>query len=251
MIDLDFDPSIAFAFIWVPLQILAIDLLLSADNALVIALACRGLPLEEMRRATLLGTLGAIILRIAMGSVALVLMRTPYLRLIAAALLLYIAVNLTLEEGIGEAQETAQSEPLTTEETLRRHRAGLLKAVWTILVADATMSLDNVVAVAAIAQDNMLFLGLGLAMSIPMLIWGSTLIRQFLEENSFLILLSGAFLGWIAGGIAVTDPTIAPSIEADAPALIYALPLACAIFVAWQSLILASRSDTSGGKHAD
>ena len=249
MIDFGFDPTSALGFIWVPLQILLIDLLLSADNALVIALACRGLPQEQMRQATLIGTLGAVTLRIGMGSIALFLLRTPFLRLVAAGLLLYIAVKLTLDESGGE--EAAQGEPLSEDETLRRARAGLLKAVWTIIVADATMSLDNVVAVAAIAQDNLLYLTLGLAMSIPMLVWGSMLIRQILQENGFLILLSGAFLGWIAGGIGIADPFIAAAVEADAPALPYVVPLACAIFVVWQSFILAPRFEISGGRHAE
>lgn len=251
MIDFGADPAAAFATVLVPLQILLVNLLLSADNALVIAMACRGLPAEDLQRATLFGILGAIALRLLMGSVALALLRIPYLQLAAGAILLLIAVRLTLVRDDEETRAALAAEPAGEDASRRRSRANFLNAVWAIVVADAAMSLDNVVAIAAIAKGSLLFIALGLAMSIPMLVWGSALIRQFLDRNGFLVLLSGMFLGWVAGSIAVSDPTIAASIETNAPALPFAVPLAGAIFVIWQSRILAPRRTSPGGEYAE
>ena len=249
MTDFGFDPLAAFATLLVPLQILFINLLLSADNALVIAMACRGLPAEDVQRATIFGIVGAISLRIAMGSVALILLRAPFLQLLAGGILLLIAVRLTLVRDDEETRAALGANPSTEGASRWGGRIDLLSAVWAIIVADAAMSLDNVVAIAAVAQGNLMFIVLGLAMSIPMLVWGSALIRQFLDKSGVFVLLSGMFLGWIAGRIAVSDPTIAPSIEVNAPALPFAVPLACAIFVIWQNLILDRRRETPGGEH--
>jgi YjbE family integral membrane protein len=249
MIDIGFDPSTAFAALLVPLQILFVNLLLSADNALVIAMACRRLPAQEMQRAAFYGIFGAIALRLVMGSVALVLLRLPFLQLVAGIVLLLIAVRLTLVRDDAETRAVLHTEPSNAGASAQRG-ADFLNAVWAIIVADAAMSLDNVVAIAAIAQGSLAYIAIGLAMSIPMLVWGSALIQQILDKNGFFVLLSGVFLGWTAGGIAVSDPIIAPSIAASAPALPFAVPLACAIFVLWQSLILSPRRESPGGKHA-
>jgi YjbE family integral membrane protein len=247
--DLGFDPTVMLSRLLGPLQILFINLLLSADNALVIALACRGLPLEERRQATLFGIVGAIFLRIAMGGVALYLLRVTLLHIVAGAILLGIAVNLSLQrdhEIVPEAQEEAPSD---AEHAAKRDRARFLGAIWSIIIADTMMSFDNVIAIAAVAQDSLVYLSFGLLMSVPMLVWGSALIHELLDGNGYLILASGAFLGWIAGAIAVADPIVAAPIAAYAPFLPIAVPLACAIFVIWQSVILSSRR--SGGLIAD
>jgi YjbE family integral membrane protein len=247
--DLGFDPTVMLSWLLGPLQILFINLLLSADNALVIALACRGLPLEERRQATLFGIVGAIFLRIAMGGVALYLLRVTLLHIVAGAILLGIAVNLSLrrdDEIVPEAQEEAPSD---AEHAAKRDRARFLGAIWSIIIADTMMSFDNVIAIAAVAQDSLVYLSFGLLMSVPMLVWGSALIHELLDGNGYLILASGAFLGWIAGAIAVADPIVAAPIAAYAPFLPIAVPLACAIFVIWQSVILSS--GRSGGLIAD
>ena len=95
------------------------------------------------------------------------------------------------------------------------------------------------------------YIAIGLALSIPMLIWGSNLIRELLDRSGLLVLVSGAFLGWVAGGVAVADPIVAPAIAANAPALPYAVPAACAIFVIWQNFILDPRRTRLRGRHAD
>ena len=248
--DFGFDPTAVFGSLLAPVQILFVNLLLSADNALVIAMACRGLPREEMRRAAVFGTLGAICLRIAMGSVALFLIRVPYLRIVASLILLVIAIKLTLQRDDGETHEALLAAPINEEAARTNARANLLDTIRIVILADAAMSFDNVVAVAAIAQDSLFYLSFGLLMCIPMLVWGSTLIRRFLDQNGYLVRVSGAFLGWIAGSIAVSDPMVAPAIEANAPFLPIAVPLAGAIFVVWQSLILDPGREHPGNVHA-
>jgi YjbE family integral membrane protein len=241
--DFALDPSAILASLLIPTQILFVNLLLSADNALVIAMACRGLPAEDVQRATLMGIVGAIVLRLAMGSGAIFLLRAPLVQLAAGVVLLWIAVRLTLVDGAGLAEEGG--------ETSFSGNRGLLGAVQAIIVADVAMSLDNVVAIAAIAHGSIVYIAIGLALSIPMLIWGSNLIRELLDKSGLLVLASGAFLGWVAGGVAVADPLVAPPVAAYAPALTYAIPAACAIFVLWQNLILDPRRARLRGSHAE
>jgi YjbE family integral membrane protein len=227
-------PSVVATLI-TPLQILVVDLLLSADNALVIAMACRGLPAEDMRIAALCGTAGAVGLRLAIAAGAITLLRVPFLKLIAAAALVGIAIRLTVNQRDGRSGAEFD-EPYGAEAS----PSYLLRSVVTIVVADAIMSLDNVVAVATLASGSLILLGFGLAFSIPLLFWGSMAMRAFLDENPLLVMASGMFLGWLAGGIGVSDSVVAPLIEANAPALSFAVPIACALFVMWQSVILAS-----------
>jgi YjbE family integral membrane protein len=241
--DFALDPSAIFASLLIPAQILFVNLLLSADNALVIAMACRGLPAEDVQRATLLGIVGAIVLRLAMGSVAIFLLRAPMVQMAAGVILLWIAVRLTLVDGSDLSEEGGETPFSGTR--------ALFGAVQAIIIADVTMSLDNVVAIAAIAQGSIVYIAIGLALSIPMLIWGSNLIRELLDESGLLVLASGAFLGWVAGGVAVADPLVSAPISAYAPALSYAIPAACAIFVIWQNLILDPRRARLRGSHAE
>lgn len=237
------DPATIVNDLIVPAQILFVNLLLSADNTLVIAMACRGLGPEDVQRATVLGIAGAIVLRLLMGSVAVMLLRAPLLQIAAGIVLLWIAVRLTLIDGDALVGDDGQSAP--SESRM------LLSAVWAIIVADVTMSLDNVIAIAAIAQGSLIYIAIGLALSVPMLIWGSNLIRELLDKSGLLVLASGAFLGWVAGGVAVSDPLVAAPIATYAPALPYAVPAACAIFVVWQNLILDPRRARLRRSHAD
>ncbi len=224
----------------VPLEILVVDLLLSTDNALVVAMACRGLPDRDVRIVVLIGTAGAIGLRLAMALVVTALLQTPFLKIVASLALLVIAVRLTLAQG--DANTRAAIAGFSDGTRTSAHLPAplpLYRPIVAIVAADAIMSLDNVVAVAAIAGGSMLLLSLGLALSVPMLIWGSTLIRRFFEENRLIVLASGVFLGWLAGQIGVTDPLLAHWIPENAPALALTVPLAGAAFVLWQNLILS------------
>ena len=174
-----------FGIVW-------INVILSGDNAVVIALACRGLP--ENRRSTgmLLGAGVAVALRIIFTVLVASLLSTPFLKIIGVALLLWIAVKLlTDQEGDGDA----------IKETDR-----LWHAVWTIAVADAVMSLDNVLAIAAVAKDSTALMVLGLAISIPLIIAGAALIMAILERAPILVWAGAGLLGWVAGEMIVSDP---------------------------------------------
>jgi len=179
---------------WIPLlKIIWINIVLSGDNAVVIALAARSLPPRQQKLAVAWGSGAAVAMRIVLTLFAVALLQLPYLKLIGAVLLLWIGVQLLLpEEG---------------EENVDGHE-NLLAAIKTILVADLVMSLDNVIAVAAAAGDSVTLLVLGLGISIPMVIFGSTLLMKVMERFPIIITAGGALLGFVAGEMAVSDPAL-------------------------------------------
>jgi YjbE family integral membrane protein len=179
---------------WIPLlKIVWINVVLSGDNAVVIALAARSLPPRQQMMAVGWGSGAAVALRIALTLFAVALLQLPYLKLLGAALLLWIGVQLLLpEEG---------------EVNIDGHE-NLMAAIKTILVADLVMSLDNVIAVAAAAGDSVTLLILGLAISIPLVIFGSTLLVKVMERFPVIVTAGGALLGFVAGEMAVTDPAL-------------------------------------------
>jgi YjbE family integral membrane protein len=176
------------------LQIIWIDILLSGDNAVVIALACRSLPAHQRRTGILLGASVAVGLRIIFAMVITYLLAVPYLRIIGGALLLWIAVKLIVGED-DEAHEIAESD-------------NLWRAVRTIAIADAVMSLDNVVAIAAAAKGHPELFIFGLLLSIPLIMVGATLITNIIQRFPFLVWAGAALLGWISGEMIVTDPAL-------------------------------------------
>lgn len=179
------------------LQIIAIDILLGGDNAVVIALACRRLPAEQRRKGIFWGVVGAIGLRIILLFFALQLLAMPYLKVIGALLLLWIGVKLLLpEEGEGHTEVAASTH--------------LLGAIKTIVVADAVMSLDNVVAVAGAAKDNFGLVVFGILFSIPIIVWGSKFVLTLMDRFPVVITLGGALLGWIAGDMLFGDVAVKP-----------------------------------------
>ncbi len=179
---------------WIPLlKIIWINIVLSGDNAVVIALAARSLPPRQQKLAVAWGSGAAVAMRIVLTLFAVALLQLSYLKLIGAALLLWIGVQLLLpEEG---------------EENIDGHD-NLLAAIKTILIADLVMSLDNVIAVAAAAGDSVTLLILGLAISIPLVIFGSTLLMKVMERFPIIITAGGALLGFVAGEMAVSDPAL-------------------------------------------
>jgi YjbE family integral membrane protein len=192
--DLDF---LAHAPFWIALgQIIIIDILLGGDNAVVIALACRKLAPEQRRKGIIYGTAGAIVLRIILIAFAMVLLQVPFLKLVGAVLLVWIGVKLIApeEDGHGDIQGSDK----------------LFAAIKTIIVADLVMSVDNVIAIAGAAQSSgehsTLLVVLGLLISIPIIVWGSQLVIKLMERYPFIIVAGGMLLGWIAGGMFVTDP---------------------------------------------
>jgi len=179
---------------WVALlQIIGVNIVLSGDNAVVIALAARSLPPRQQTLAVAWGSGAAVAMRIVLTLFAVALLQLPYLKLIGAVLLLWIGVQLLLpEEG---------------EENIDGHE-NLMAAIKTILIADLVMSLDNVIAVAAAAGDSVTLLILGLAISIPLVIFGSTLLMKVMERFPIIITAGGALLGFVAGEMAVSDPAL-------------------------------------------
>ena len=181
---------------WVAVgQIVIIDLLLSGDNAMVIALACRKLPNNQRKLGIFWGVSGAIILRVVLTFFAVTLLSLPYLKIIGGALLIWIGIKLLTEDKGGDSNSVDAS-------------ASLAVAIKTIILADVVMSLDNVVAVAAAARGSVFLLFFGLALSIPLMIWSSQLFLRLIDRFSFIIFFGGGLLGWIALSMAITDPIL-------------------------------------------
>ena len=187
--------EITTAAFWAALgSIIFTNIILSGDNAVVIALAARSLPPTQQKKAIFWGSAAAIVLRIVLTLVAVKLLALPYLKIIGALLLFWIGVQLLVEEE-EEIEDGKDLQP-----------KGLGAAVRTILIADLVMSLDNVIAVAAAAKDSVLLLVLGLGISIPLIIFGSTLLLKLMERFPIIITLGGALLGYLAGEMLATDP---------------------------------------------
>lgn len=211
-------------------QIIWIDLILSGDNAVVIAMACRGLPESQRRWGIALGAAAAVSLRIVFAVLIIELMHTPFLKLVGGLLLLRIAVNLvtSLGEEAGE-HKIKQSDKLWA-------------AVATIALADAVMSLDNVVAVAAIAKDHIGMLVFGLALSIPLIVVGANVLVRLLDRFPILVWAGAGLLGWVSGGMMITDPWVVKLIGPhEAHALETAASTAGAILVLATALFLTRR----------
>ena len=214
---------------WIALaQIIGINIVLSGDNAVVIALAARGLPPLQQKRAVAWGSGAAVVMRIALTIVAVELLRLPYLKLVGAGLLLWIAIQLLLPEEESEGHGTAST--------------GMAAAVRTILLADLVMSLDNVIAVAAAAKGSTVLLVAGLAISIPLVVFASRLLLTLMERYPVIITFGATLLGWVAGEMAIGDPAVKSWIDAQAAWLHYAAPLAGAVAVVLVGKTLATRA---------
>jgi len=200
------------------LQIILIDILLSGDNAVVIALACRNLPPRQRRLGVFWGVAGAIILRVTLTFFAVSLLAIPYLKIVGAALLLWISVKLIQPQDDGGGQEI-------------RAAGNLLGAIRTIIIADFVMSLDNVIAVAAASRDSLFLLIFGLALSIPLMVWASQLVLRLMDRFPSIIVLGGALLGWVGLSMAVHDPVVKDWVMAQAPWLNWVAPAAGAALV--------------------
>lgn len=212
---------------WLALgQIIWVNILLSGDNAVVIALAARSLPPKQQKQAVIIGSAAAVVMRIALTLVAVQLMQLPWLKFIGAILLVYIGVTLLLPEP---------------DESHGGDGAGnMFAAVRTILIADLVMSLDNVIAVAAAAKGSTLLLVLGLAISIPLVIFGSTLLLKVIDRYPMIVWLGAALLGFIAGEIMVDDKGVASYFQAFGASLdIPADKLGLAFGIAGAILVVA------------
>ena len=214
---------------WVSvLQIIAIDLLLSGDNAVVIALACRNLPAEQRRKGVLFGVAGAIFLRVILTFFAVGLLTLPYIKILGAVLLLWIGIKLIVpQEEHGGVNVQGNTH--------------LWAAIKTIIVADFVMSLDNVIGVAAAAKGDFGLLVFGLLISIPMIVWSSQLILKFMDRFPVIIVVGGALLGFVAGEMLMTDMLVKAWAEAQPHWLHWVAPALGAMLVVVAGKWLAAR----------
>jgi YjbE family integral membrane protein len=192
--------SFDFALLGPIAQVVWIDLLLSADNAVVIALACRSLPERQRRLGIALGVAAAIALRVLFGFGISHMLEVPLLKAVAGLILMYIGIKLACDDGHGHGDVPAGR--------------SLWGAVWTIAVADAIMSLDNVLALLAAAKENLAVFVFGILLSIPLIVWGSALIMPILVRFPILAVGGGALLGWIAGELLAEDHLVGPRMHA-------------------------------------
>lgn len=193
------------------LQIIWIDLLLSGDNAVVIALAVRSLPEKQRKLGILLGAGAAVGLRILFAVVVTYLLAVPFLKVVGALLLFWIAIKLA------KGEEEAHSEIEASD--------NLWRAVRTIAIADAVMSLDNVLAIAAAARGHFELFIFGLLLTIPLIIFGARLLSTVLERFPILIWLGAALLGWIAGEMLLSDIVVLQWLQGALPAWVQTVPV--------------------------
>ncbi len=223
-----FEEVVHLAFWTSVLQIIVIDILLGGDNAIVIALACRRLPEAQRNQGIFWGVVGAILLRIVLIFFALQLLAIPFLKVVGGALLLWIGIKLLQpqdEDGKGEIEGSTH----------------LFGAIRTIIVADAVMSLDNVIAVAAAAKGDLMLVIFGILVSIPIVVWGSKFVLRLMDRFPVVITFGGALLGWIAGEMLHGDAVLRPHLEAYPAWLKYAMAAAGAAFVVVVGSWLAKR----------
>jgi YjbE family integral membrane protein len=214
------------AFLLGLLEIIGVNIILSGDNAVVIALACRSLPPRQQRIGIALGSGAAVVMRIVLTFFVVSLMAVPYLKIVGGLLLLWIGFELLKPE----------------EEEDEIHAADhLFAAVRTVLIADAVMSLDNVIAVAAAAKGNVVLLVLGLLISIPLVVYGATILIRLINRYPAIVTVGAALIGYIAGEVIVTDPAIEPWIGDHAAWLHLAAPVIGSVFVVLFGMALAPR----------
>ena len=203
---------------WVAaLQIIVINLLLSGDNAIVIALACRNLPDKQRKWGVILGAGAAVGLRIILTFFAIQLLTLPWLKIIGGILLVWIGVKLIADDSGGEHDVKASDK--------------LLAAVWTITVADLVMSIDNVLGVAAAAKGSLFLLIFGLVVSVPIVIGGSQIIMRLIERFPLLVVAGGGLLGYVAAEMMITDPVVIDQVKAQGAWIQWAAPIAGILLV--------------------
>jgi YjbE family integral membrane protein len=210
------------------LEILGVNIILSGDNAVVIALAARNLPRKQQRMAIVLGSTAAILLRVVLTLVAAEMLKLPWLRLAGSLMLLWIGVGLLVDDDDGA------------------HEANVAKGLWaaarTIVVADFVMSLDNVLGVAAAAKGHFGLLITGLALSIPLIMFGSGIILRIMDRFPVIVTLGAALIGYVAGEMLVEEPELAHWFHDGGRWVYHGVTLACAVFVVAAGNLLARRA---------
>ncbi|MDF2962598.1 MAG: rane protein [Paenibacillus sp.] len=202
------------------LQIMLINIVLSGDNAVVIALASKNLPLHQRKKAIWWGAFGAIGLRLVLTVIAVYILTVPYIQAAGSLLLIWIAIKLLIdEEGHSHVKEAST----------------LGKAVWTIIVADFVMSLDNVLAIAAKADNDLTVIILGIGLSVPIIVWGSTLVMNLLNKYPVLVFLGAGILGYTAGEMFMKDVSVSRFLPTEVPHGF--VPVICTVVVIGIGLI--------------
>lgn len=215
---------------WVAvLQIIAIDIVLGGDNAVVIALACRRLPEKQRNLGIFWGVFGAIGLRVVLIFFALTLLAIPFLKIVAALLLLWIGIKLLQPEPQSNGHQIDASTTLPG-------------AIKTIIIADAVMSLDNVIAIAGAAKDSIGLVIFGLVVSVPIIVWGSKLVMELMDRFPIVIVIGAGLLGWIAGDMSVTDAFTKEWVNVNAAFLHWFVPIFGALLVVIIGKRLAART---------
>ena len=216
--------------------IMLANIILSGDNAVVIAMAARSLKPEQQNKAIFWGSAAAIVMRIALTILAIQLLTLPFLKLVGAILLVYIGVTLLMhdEEGGGEGKEISS----------------MGAAIRTILIADLVMSLDNVLALAAAAKGNLPLLIIGLIVSIPLIVFGSTLLLKVMERFPIITTIGAALLGFLAGEMLLTDPAVVGWFGKMSESILIIAGLAGAVLVVTLGKLLGRRSEDQKGSSA-
>ncbi|MEH7377829.1 TerC family protein [Neobacillus drentensis] len=195
------------------LKIILINIVLSGDNAVVIAMASRNVPKKQQKKAIFWGTFGAIILRLIFAVAIIYLLEVPFVTFIGGLLLVYIAIKLLIGDD---------------EENLKEGGSSLFSAVKTIMIADAVMSLDNVLAIAGAVEGNIVGIIIGVIVSIPIVVFGSQLILKIMENYPIITYLGAGILSWTAGEMIVGEPKFEPILT---PGLHLLVPTAITVFV--------------------
>ncbi|SDW87705.1 TerC family protein [Paenibacillus sp. CF384] len=211
-------------------QIMFINLLLSGDNAVVIALASQQLPKAQRRKAVTWGAAAAVLLRCLLTLIALTLLQVPYLQAVGSILLFMIAIKLVTDAS-SHAEEFHNMRKVTS----------LSSAIRTIVIADFIMSLDNVLAIAAVAEGEPVLIVLGIALSIPMIIWGSQLLSTMIRKFPSFVYIGGGLLGYAAGEMLVHDPAIHKLFTNELSVLLTAIPVLCIPLVIIVALLRIKR----------
>ncbi|WP_145158131.1 MULTISPECIES: TerC family protein [Paenibacillus] len=195
--------------IWLLIQILMINLVLSGDNAVVIALASKDLPEKQRKQAVWWGALGAVILRCLLTFIAVILLKIPYVQAVGGFMLIWIALNLLIENK---------------DELRLQESSTIWKAVRTILAADFIMSLDNVLAIAGLANGDLALIVIGIAISIPIVVWGSNLIVTWLHRFPLLVYIGAGILAYTAGEMLLQDHRLGALLSASLPEFHHLIP---------------------------
>jgi YjbE family integral membrane protein len=244
--DFNLIAEIQTAHFWTGLMtIIWVNIILSGDNAVVIALAALSLPKHQQGKAIFWGAGAAVVLRIILTIIAVEMLKISFLKIIGGLLLFWIAVKLLMSED-GDANVKSSD--------------NLIQAIKIILIADLVMSLDNVVAVAAVAKGSILLLVLGLAISIPLVVFGATILMKLMERYPIIVIIGAALIGSVAGELLVTDPVLLDWVKANMPWLEIHLPffgeiswaqIVGAVFVVVIGKWLAARAEKTEAKVVD